>query len=187
VNYDLIRPCPHCPFRADTDSYLRADRAVEIAQNLARGAEFACHKTTQADPDDESECVAVAGSQFCAGALIALERMDAPNQSMRIAERLGIYDPAKLDMSAPVGTLYDFQRHHGADEVDEDTEPCGVADMGCLAPCGYLEGGVVIAVTEREATTYCVLCDTPVCEACSVECGDGRACNYHEEEDIANG
>ena len=175
MRYDLIRPCPHCPFRTDIDGYLHPERAVEIATSLARGADFACHKTTETDPSDESQNVAVPGSQFCAGALIALERLGAPNQPMRIAERLGMYDPSKLDMGAPVGTLYDFQRHHGA-ATEDDTEPCGVADMGCLAPCGYLEGGVVIAVTEREATTYCVLCDTPVCESCSVEFEDGRAC-----------
>lgn len=184
MNYALVRPCPHCPFRTDVHAYLHPERAVEIAESLAQGAEFACHKTTVTDPDNESECVTVAGSQFCAGALIALERMDAPNQPMRIAERLGLYDPSKLDMDAPVGSLYDFQRHHGAD-ADEETEPCGVADAGCVAPRGYLSGGVVIAVLEREATTYCVLCDTPVCEACSVECRDGRACNYHEEEESA--
>jgi hypothetical protein len=181
VNFDLVRPCPQCPFRTDIESYLRGDRAVEIAHSLARGAEFPCHKTTVNDPEDESERMATTDSQWCAGALIALERSDAPNQAMRIAERLGLYDASKLDMGAPVGTLYDFQCHHG--DADEDEwEPCGVAEAGCLSPAGYLEGGVVVKAVDTEPTTYCVVCDSPVCEACSVEHGDGRACADCVEE-----
>lgn len=183
MKFDLVRPCPQCPFRTDVGAYLRGDRAVEIAQSLARGADFPCHKTTVTDPDDESQRAATGESQFCAGALIALERSDAPNQAMRFAERLGLYDPSKLDMDAPVGTLYDFQCHHADEEPDDESEPCGVADMGCLAPAGYLEGGVVVRAVDTEPTTYCVLCDTSVCEACSVETSRGdRVCSYHVEE-----
>lgn len=34
--------------------------------------------------------------------LILAERDGGPNQMMRICERLGMYDPSKLDTSAPV-------------------------------------------------------------------------------------
>lgn len=181
MRYDLVRPCPHCPFRTDGDGYLRGERARELATSIARGAEFVCHNTTVDDPDDESERMATAESQFCAGALIAMLREEAPNQMVRVAVRLGLLDLDKLDMDAPVGTLNDFIRRHAGDE-DEEIEPCSVVDSGCLAPAGYLEGGSVITAVEREQTTCCDLCGEPVCETCSVDGPDGgRACNYHEK------
>jgi hypothetical protein len=41
-------------------------------------------------------------SQHCAGALILLEKLEQPTNSMRVAERLGMYDRRELDMDAPV-------------------------------------------------------------------------------------
>lgn len=40
--------------------------------------------------------------QHCAGALIFLEAQERPNQMMRIAERIGCYDPSQLDINFPV-------------------------------------------------------------------------------------
>jgi len=183
MRFDLVRPCPHCPFRTDGEGYLREDRARDIALALARGADFACHQTTVDDPDDEFERIATSKSQMCAGAMIAMLREDAPNQTMRIAERLGLFDPGKLDTNAPVGTLDDFIRRH-SDDTEDDIEPCNASDYGCLAPAGYLEGGSVITAIEREQTVECDLCGQPVCEECSVDGPDGgRACRWHEEDE----
>lgn len=101
MNYNLTKPCKHCPFRNDIDPFLTPERAESIYNSLARGATFACHKTVDYS-DDDGEGRETKKSEHCAGALIMLEHMDEPNQMMRIAERLGMYDRTKLDMGAPV-------------------------------------------------------------------------------------
>lgn len=119
MKYDLVRPCAHCPFRTDKEGYIRGARAEEIASSLIRGATFPCHKTTISVDEEEGmdeegmDMVATRDSQFCAGALIMLEHMEQPNQIMRIAERLAMYEPSKLDMTSPVfEDADDFVRHH---------------------------------------------------------------------------
>lgn len=101
MKFDLIRPCKECPFRTDVIAYLSAYRAREICRAITKEQQtFICHKTTTYD--DDGELIQSAFGQHCAGALIFLERRNRPNQMMRIAERIGIYDRTKLDMTAPV-------------------------------------------------------------------------------------
>jgi hypothetical protein len=97
MKFDLAAPCGNCPFRADVTFHLRTERVEEICDAITRGQQtFACHKTTEAGG-------AISGKeQHCACALILLEKADQPNQMMRIAERLGMYDRTKLRMDAPV-------------------------------------------------------------------------------------
>lgn len=109
MKLDLVRPCAACPFRTDVTPFISWQRAKEICDALLiRQATFQCHKTVDYDKADEDGEVAahVAASeknaQHCAGATIMLEKMDRPNQWMRIAERIGKYDRRKLDMSSPV-------------------------------------------------------------------------------------
>jgi hypothetical protein len=105
MNYTMTAPCPKCPFRTDVEPFLRRERAEEIADVLVRQqGHFQCHATVDySDPDDEGHGRAdTRNAQHCAGALIMLERMGRPNQMMRIAERLGMYDRTRLDMAAPV-------------------------------------------------------------------------------------
>lgn len=169
--FKLRTPCEHCPFRLDVPGYLRYDRCVEIARSLADGAEFPCHKTTVTDPDDESENTTGAHSQWCAGALIVMERTQTPNQAMRIAERLNLYHPARLDMQAPVARSFiDFAEHHGG----ETDEPCCIANPGCLAPAGYMVGGIVVPGERDGGTFECTACGQPVCDNCSTDdlCAD---------------
>lgn len=100
MKFDLVRPCANCPFRSDRPGYLTAERVESIINAITREQRtFSCHKTNRFE---DGEAVETANSQHCAGALIFLERMEAPNQLMRIAERLGFYDRTKLDMDAPV-------------------------------------------------------------------------------------
>ncbi len=102
MKFNLVRPCADCPFRSDIAGYLRAERAEEIADIITDGdGSFSCHKTNLYD-EGYGEMVETAKSQHCAGALIFLEKQDNPNQLMRVAERIGVYDRHKLDMSAPV-------------------------------------------------------------------------------------
>lgn len=101
MNFDLIAPCPKCPFRTDVTPYLRTDRVIEICESLVEeDMSFSCHQTTQFD--DDGEVVHSRKEQHCAGATIMLEKMDRPNQAMRIYERIGCYDRTKLRMTAPV-------------------------------------------------------------------------------------
>lgn len=179
MEYRLRRPCPHCPFRTDVPPYLRKERAQEIATSIARGATFPCHETTENDDEDAGR-VAVAGSQACAGAMIAMEKSAQPNQMMRVAGRLGMFDPTRLDLGAPVvGSLAAFVRHHqGLDADGSEPEPCSIVEMGCEAPAGFMEGGTAVPNTEIEEgmTEPCVGCGEPVCESCSEPREDGRIC-----------
>jgi len=103
--YSMTTPCAHCPFRTDIRPYLRPERVREIEASLVR-AEFPCHKTIE--HDDEGEPILGGKSAIhCAGALILLEKLERPSQMMRICERIGMYDPTALDMSAPVFDSFD--------------------------------------------------------------------------------
>ena len=102
MNFDLKKPCEDCPFRNDKEhqrGWLGEDRASEIERSLSRHT-FPCHKTTK--HDDDGNYQQRPKEQHCAGALIMLEHMEQPSQMMRIAERLGMYDRAKLEMDSPV-------------------------------------------------------------------------------------
>jgi len=99
----MTRPCDNCPFRKDKPFYLAPGRAREIADALSSDRHFTCHKTIDYGAAEDAERRPYdASEQHCAGATITLWRMGAPNQWMRWAGRLGLFDPGKLDMSAPV-------------------------------------------------------------------------------------
>jgi hypothetical protein len=101
MKFNLKTPCSNCPFRTDVKPYLTKGRAKEICQGLVeRQGTFSCHKTTEHDEDGDTR--ETKDSQHCAGAMILLEKMNAPNQLMRIAERFGDYNHKELDMEAPV-------------------------------------------------------------------------------------
>ncbi len=100
MNYSMTTPCSQCPF-LDTPANRRAFTMRRLRE-FAQG-EFPCHKTAVIDEDEESgEFEATEMSAYCAGQLIFNEKRSQPNQMMRIAERLGLYDPAQLDMKAKV-------------------------------------------------------------------------------------
>ena len=102
MNFNLTKPCAQCPFRHDIPAYLRPERAEEIMESLVNHqASFPCHKTL-VPSDDDFELRETKKTEHCAGALIMLESMELPNQMMRIAERLSMYDRRKLEMDAPV-------------------------------------------------------------------------------------
>lgn len=97
MHYNLTKPCANCPFRSDKYFPLRRERVEEIVYG---NEEFACHKTVDYSGDAGGRIKKK--SEHCAGLLILLEHMERPHQMMRIAERLGLYDRLKLDMSQPV-------------------------------------------------------------------------------------
>lgn len=109
MQFDLVKPCDNCPFRTDIRPYLRKGRIAAIKQSLVRdNATFACHKTTRAGGASGRK------QQHCAGALILCEKTDTPAGVIQIAERLGLYDPSRLDMSSPV-----FNSWEAADAAQE--------------------------------------------------------------------
>lgn len=115
MDFTQTKPCPKCPFRTDFGPYLRRERAEDIADALEMGSTFTCHETTVPDDEDEEGLGMRDGpnAQMCAGAMIVLERMEMPNQMMRISERLGLYDHRRLDMDAPVyDDLYEWVDAH---------------------------------------------------------------------------
>lgn len=116
MNFDLVRPCEHCPFRTGRrKGWLGEERALKIAESLSRDQSFACHNTTEFDY--EGEHILRSDEQHCAGAAILLEHLGHPNQMMRIAERLGFYDRTKLDMAASIFENFEnFIEHHAEAE-----------------------------------------------------------------------
>lgn len=101
MKFNLRKPCANCPFRNDRKFHLGRGRAAEIAHETSKeDRSFTCHKTL--GHDEEEDSVTTPRSEHCAGVLIILEKEDNPNQAMRIAERLGMYDRHKLEMDSPV-------------------------------------------------------------------------------------
>jgi len=193
--YALRAPCRNCPFRSNIEPYLREDRAREIAASLRAGGGFTCHKTTVPDESDESGGSARPGPRAmeCAGALATMERENAPNQMMRISERLGMYDPEPLRSSThPVfPSLTDWVRAHGSTptvEVEGETleyEHCGVVGPDCEDPAGFGGFGGVY-VNDEEPTCHpidcCENCGHAMCTACRADIEDEKCCIYCSED-----
>jgi hypothetical protein len=93
--FDLKRPCTSCPFRKGRGSVfqLPQERLTEIRESPA----FQCHKTIDYDEWEVGGEKAGDRPQQCAGLMAVLHRIDAPNQIMQIAERIGGFDPSALD------------------------------------------------------------------------------------------
>lgn len=96
MKYNLTEPCDECPYLIGSGFTYRS--LVEHASG-----EFPCHKACVLD---EEGVFVERGKKtpHCAGALIFLEKQNAPHQMMRICERIGLYDRTKLNMNANVGS-----------------------------------------------------------------------------------
>ena len=99
MKFDMVTPCPSCPFRVDGDKPIRLteDRVIELTANMldSSGGTFACHETVDYSDDDDGDDTG-SNVQHCAGALIFAEKNGTATQLMRIAERLHCYDAKKL-------------------------------------------------------------------------------------------
>jgi len=95
----MYRPCPKCPFRTDIPAFLSRARARQIVGEIAQDRDFPCHATI--DYTDDSNGKHTSDTKTCAGFAIMAENMQRPTQMMRIAERLGMYDPSKLHRDSP--------------------------------------------------------------------------------------
>jgi hypothetical protein len=117
MNYNLTKPCDECP-------YLRTSGFTFQSLKEHAVGEFACHKACDLT-DDETVFVERKNGKtpHCAGALIFLEKQSKPHQMMRVAERLGQYDPTKLDMKANVGCKPSDYRAEAPSERKRRTAP----------------------------------------------------------------
>lgn len=110
MKYTMTKPCDACPFKRGSKLRLDSDRVMEIGGQFTTGgqATFVCHKTAEIEEreDGSGGCYVPkhAGadgpeSQHCAGALIFAEKNGTPSQMMRIAGRLGMYNPGPLALN----------------------------------------------------------------------------------------
>ena len=98
-------PCDDCPFRVAPRFRFSEGRAREIATALRQGASFSCHKSLDYSADDKGK--ATPRTKHCAGAMLVLENEGCPNQLMQIAERLGYYDPERLQVASQDVPVYE--------------------------------------------------------------------------------
>lgn len=93
--FKLKKPCKGCPFLKDSPTGLHKDRLPSIVDDLINDHVFHCHKTIDYSNQFDEETGEInqytEKNQFCAGAMIFLEKMERPNQMMRIGERMGHY------------------------------------------------------------------------------------------------
>lgn len=116
MKFNLRQPCSTmCPFHTDClPGWLGQARAQEISDSLTRHDQtFPCHKTVNYDRRDP------ASEEHCAGALILIEKTGTANALAQISERLGLRDPDRLNLTAPVfDTFAAFVHHHTSPRVN---------------------------------------------------------------------
>lgn len=92
------RPCAKCPWLIKyfgPGDFLRPGRRLEILRGIEHGGEFPCHETTEFD-DDTGEAIHTNSERCCAGLAVLLLREERSSQMMRIAERIGAFNPEKF-------------------------------------------------------------------------------------------
>jgi hypothetical protein len=111
--FNRKRPCKTCPFRTGGQAVrgLHPARAEEIADTLLSDGSFTCHDDLDAPESKRNHCV---------GAMLILEKLEQPNQMMRIAERMGFYDRDQITGHDEV--FDDFDEWMA---VQEDMKGCG--------------------------------------------------------------
>lgn len=92
--FGQMTPCKSCPFRTDHPPTLRPGRTREIEADLKADRQFICHNR-------------IGDKTNCAGSLIVMTKLGLTNNPMRMGGRLGLFDPAKLNMTAPVYESFD--------------------------------------------------------------------------------
>lgn len=183
----LHAPCGNCPFRKDRPFYLDPRRARKIAASFTQG-DFTCHKTIDYDRVDEDgeTLLGGPGEKVCGGMIGMMKNEGFSNQTVRIAERLGMIDWEKVDGS----NVYDSRREfveamdalHGV-EPDE-TPHCEISGPGCEDPAGWMtSSGVVENLDPGKAEVECQSCGDPMCPGCVWEENDAFCVNCGPDED----
>lgn len=124
MKYNMTEPCDACPFLIGSGFTWRSLTAHA-------SGEFACHKACKVDDEEGTYVPRGDKTPHCAGALIFLEKQDAPHQMMRISERVGMYDRTKLNMDARVvSSPKDCRRPTAREASRQDETETGAAEPG---------------------------------------------------------
>ena len=122
MNFNLTKPCATCPFLLSQNFQLGFDRATEIAEAIKNGGTFQCHGTlvhsdeeyehagykAHIADDNDPVVLTTKKDQMCAGAMaVHLREFNYGNQIMRIASRLGGFNPDTFDIDAGVDDCFD--------------------------------------------------------------------------------
>ncbi len=104
--FRLKRPCGGCPFTAGGVE-LEPGRLEGIVSVLLADDHqvFHCHETVYSDRlggtfDDEGRYAPSHRESFCAGAMVALEKLGRPSVAQRVGAAVGVYDRQVLMSSA---------------------------------------------------------------------------------------
>lgn len=108
--FDLKRPCANCPFRKECGKSFRL--GTERLEEIFEAVSFQCHKTVDYEHEDDPIRKQGNKPQQCAGLMSLLSRADKPNQIMQVAERLGYFDPSRLEHDAVYASLEDAIKDH---------------------------------------------------------------------------
>jgi hypothetical protein len=108
--FKLIRPCENCPFRIGQGERFQLGRLR--LEEIFNAVSFQCHKTVDYEQFDDPKERQGKHPQQCAGLMSLLHRAGRHNQIMQIAERLGYFDPNKIDHSEVYSTIDDAIKAH---------------------------------------------------------------------------
>lgn len=113
--FKLTRPCVSCPFRVGVGENFQL--RTERLRDIMTAAAFQCHMTVDYDTereDDQGNVRPGTGEhpQQCAGLMSLLHRAGRANQIMQVGERLGAFDPSKLDHSDCYASIKSAARAH---------------------------------------------------------------------------
>lgn len=109
IRFKLRRPCAECPFKKTTPLHRGVALNLDTLAESLRDETFAhsCHRTDSRS--DYRQAKRYRGEiQHCAGALIMMEKSGCVSLPMANAMAFGELDVKRLDMAAPVYTVYEF-------------------------------------------------------------------------------
>lgn len=110
--FKLTKPCSNCPFRKGQGEGFKL--GVERVLDIMNGSAFQCHKTIDYEHFDDPFLRQGASAQQCAGVMSLLHRAGLPNDIMQVGERLGYFDPTKLEHGDVYDDLADALEAHSA-------------------------------------------------------------------------
>lgn len=111
MNLAMKKPCLNCPFLASGGIDLRPGRLEQIARSMVADdrTPFLCHKTVygknssgrhEEDEDGQDSYIAGKNDSVCAGSMIFLLKVGAPNVAMRMGAALKMIDFKDLEKSS---------------------------------------------------------------------------------------
>lgn len=139
MKFDLKQAYDNCPFRKDAiKGWLGKERSSDIIHALVvEDKTFSCHKHNSFD--DEGHVDEGRDAQHCAGATILLEKLNRPNQWMRICQRMRFYDPTRFPRSKRVRIRNKWSKNQSNYRMEESKKAYAFTNpvTGNPYPGGY--------------------------------------------------